>query len=297
MKRLIPFLIAFMAPLWAFAAPTDLTFCGGATGGAYAALASTIGNDITHKIGSKLELVETGGSLETAQLMKDGDCMMGVMQADAVSSLALPRDVDVTDAHVEAVFWIHGKVPGSVKTFSDMAAAENLTKGVAYVAGSGPEITLKNFGKTNDKYGAVKLVPFKSWYDAAKAAKQGFAMKSGVRVEIGGLLYVGRPGFISDDITAEEWRDDLLIGEIGESSFTKLKDKNENQLYRECKVSSSGDTGIKTDNSVFDIKTLCMHAQVVLNNEWINGMEPKDARNVGRTVAKAISTNVLSVRQ
>ena len=122
-------------------------------------------------------------------------------------------------------------------------------------------------------------------------------MKSGVRVEIGGLMYVGRPGFISDDVTAPEWRDELLIGEIGETSFTKLKDKNENVLYSECKVSSKGDTGIKTDNSVFDIKTLCMHAQVVVNNDWINGMEPKDARAAARTVAKVIQTSVLSVRQ
>lgn len=297
MKKLIPFLAAMLMTAFAHAAPADLTFCGGAPGGAYASLANTIGGDISRKINAKLDLVETGGSLETAQLMKDGDCVMGIMQADAVTSSAMPRDIDVSDAHVEAVFWIHGKVAGSVKTFAAMADAENLSKGVAYVAGSGPEITLKNFGKQSDKYAAVKLVPFNSWYDAAKAAKQGFAMKSGVRVEIGGLMYVGRPGFISDDVTAPEWRDDLLIGEIGETSFTKLKDKNENALYTECKVSSKGDTGIKTDNSVFDIKTLCMHAQVVVNNDWINGMEPKDARAAARTVAKVIQTSVLSVRQ
>lgn len=297
MKKVILGLAAMLLSAVAMAAPSDLTFCGGAPGGAYAALANSIGGDIARKTGGKMVAVDTGGSLETAQLLKDGDCVMGIMQADAVTSTPLPRDIDVTDAHVEAVFWIHGTGPGSVLTFAEMAEEKNLVKGVAYVGGSGPEITLKNFGKTNEKYAAVKLVPFTNWYDAAKAAKQGFAMKSGVRVEIGGMLYVGRPGFINDDITAEEHRDQLLIGEIGESSFTKLKDKNENTLYAECKVSSKGDSGLKTDNSVFDIKTLCMHAQVVVNNEWINAMEPKDARAVGRTVAKVISTSVLAVRQ
>lgn len=296
MKRILLAAVMMLGSLSAYAG-SDLSFCGGAVGGAYSALASSIGNDIIKKTGGQLEVVETGGSLETAQLLRDGDCVMGIMQADAVTSTALPRDIDVTDAHVEAVFWIHGKQKGAVLNYANMADAENLSKGVAYVAGSGPEITLKNFAKQSDKYAAVKMVPFNTWYDAAKAAKQGFTMKSGVRVEIGGLMYVGRPGFINDDIASDEYRDELLIGEIGESGFTKLKDKNENQLYTECKVSSKGDTGIKTDNSVFDIKTLCMHAQVVVNNDWVNQMPPKDARGVGRAIGKSISTNVMSVRQ
>ena len=296
MKRILLAVAMMLGSLSAYAA-TDLSFCGGSAGGAYYGLANGIGKDIVAKTGGKLEIIETSGSVETAQMLKDGDCAIGSMQADAVTSTSLPRDVDVSDAHVESVFWIHGKTASAVKNYADMAEPENLAKGVAYVAGSGPEITLKNFGKQSEKYGAVKLVPFASWYDAAKAAKQGFAMKSGVRVEIGGLLYVGRSGFISDDIAADEWRDDLLIGSIGESGFTKLKDKNENQLYSECEVSNKGDTGIKTDNGWTNIKTLCMHAQIVVNNDWTNNMEGKDARNVRRAIGKSISTNVLSVRQ
>lgn len=296
MKRILLTAVMLLAAVSAHAAQ-DLAFCGGAQGGAYYALANSIGKDIVKVSGGQLEVIETGGSLETAEMLRGGDCSMGIMQADAVTSAALPRDIDVTDAHTEAVFWIHGKQKGAVLNYANMADAENLSKGVAYVAGSGPEITLKNFAKQSDKYAAVKMVPFNTWYDAAKAAKQGFTMKAGVRVEIGGLLYVGRPGFINDDIASDEWRDELLIGEIGESAFTKLKDKNENQLYAKCKVSSKGDTGIKTDNSVFDIETLCMHAQVVVNNDWVGQMPAKDARGISRAIGRSISTNVLSVRQ
>lgn len=295
MKQIYLALIVMFSALGAHAA--DLAFCGGAPGGAYTALATAIGNDIVRKTGGNLEVLETSGSMETAEMLRSDDCVMGIMQADAVTSAALPRDIDVSDAHIETVFWIYGKTAGAVKTFAGMAEESNLAKGVAYVAGSGPEITLKNFAKQSEEYGKVKLVPFSNWFDAAKAAKQGFVMKSGVRVEIGGLLYVGRSGLINDDIASPEFRDELYIGSIGEDAFTKLKDKNGNQLYTECKVDSDGDTGIKTQNKMWSIAALCMHAQVVVNNEWINGLPAKEARTVGRTVSKAIQTNVLSVRQ
>lgn len=295
MKKVYLALVVMLSAFGAHAG--ELLFCGGAPGGAYTSLATGIGNDIVRKSGDTLNVVETSGSLETAEYLREGECTIGIMQADAVTSTALPRDIDVTDAHIETVFWIYGKTANGVKTFAEMAEEENLTKGVAYVAGSGPEITLKNFAKQSETYGKVKLVPFSNWFDAAKAAKQGFVMKSGVRVEIGGLLYVGRSGLINDDIASPEYRDELYIGSIGDPAFTKLKDKNGNQLYTECKVPADGDSGIKTENKMWSIKALCMHAQVVVNNEWISALPAKEARTMGRTVGKAIQTNVLSVRQ
>lgn len=294
MKQLFVGLALALASVVAHAAPADLTFCTGGQGGAYESLGQGIGKDIAKKIGAKLEVLNTGGSVENASMMKDGDCVMAIMQADAVTSLGLPRDITVTNAHTEVVFWIHGKT--GVKTFSDMAKEANLSRAVAYVSGSGAEVTLKNFGQVNAKYQAVKTVEFSDWLSAAEAVSQGFTMKSGVRIEVGGMIYVGRPGLITNDIT-DDYKDSLWIGEIGESSFSNAKDRNENQLYTAFKIPSKGDTGIPSDNSVFSIDTYSMSAQIVYNNTYTDGMTDKEAREVKRAVTKAVTANVKAVRQ
>lgn len=83
-KSILFAMVAALASVSAQAAQ-DLSFCGGAPGGAYYALANSIGKDIVKVSGGQLEVVETGGSMETAQLMRDGDCAMGIMQAGAAS--------------------------------------------------------------------------------------------------------------------------------------------------------------------------------------------------------------------
>jgi hypothetical protein len=294
MKQLFVGLALALASVVAVAAPADLTFCTGGATGAYESLGKGIGGDIAKKTGAKLDVINTGGSVENAKMMKDGDCVMAVMQADAVTSLGLPRDITVTNAHTEVVFWIHGKT--GVKTFSKMTAKENLTRAVAYVSGSGAEVTLKNFGQVDSDYADIKTVEFTDWLAAAEAVAQGFTMKSGVRIEIGGMIYVGRSGLISSDIT-DDYKDQLWIGEIGESSFAGAKDRNENPLYTAFKISKSGDTGIPSDNSVFSIDTYSMQAQIVYNNSYTDGLPEKEAREVKRAVTKAITANVKAVRQ
>ena len=294
MKQLFVGLALTLASMVAHAAPADLTFCTGGQGGAYESLGQGIGKDIAKKIGAKLEVLNTGGSVENASMMKDGDCVMAIMQADAVTGLGLPRDITVTNAHTEVVFWIHGAK--GVKTFSDMSKPENSTRAVGYVSGSGAEVTVKNFGQVDSDYATLKTVEFDDWLEAAEAASQGFTMKSGVRVEVAGIVYVGRPGFITTDIT-DEYKDSLWIGAIGEDSFGKAKDRNENSLYIPYELSSKGDSGIPSDNKVFDISTYAMSAQIVYNNAYHAQLDTKEARAIKRAVSKAISANVKAVRQ
>lgn len=294
MKKLIVGLALALASTVALAVPADLTFCTGGQGGAYEGLGQTIGGEIARKTGAKLDVLNTGGSVENAQLMKEGDCVMAIMQADAVTSLGLPRDISVTNAHTEAVFWIHGKK--GVKDFDDMIDKENLTRAVAYVSGSGAEVTVKNLGMVDEDYAKIKTVEFDDWYTAAEAVNQGFTMKGGVRIEVGGMIYVGRPGLISNEIT-DDFKETLSIGSINESSFGKVKDRNENALYFSCKIDNKGDSGIPSDNSFKNISTYCMSAQVVYNNAWHTNLDKKESRDVKRAVAKAINGNLKAVRQ
>lgn len=54
-------------------------------------------------------MLNTGGSVENAYLLKDRDCRIAIMQADVVTSAAMPADIKVSDAHTEVVYWLHGK--------------------------------------------------------------------------------------------------------------------------------------------------------------------------------------------
>jgi len=293
MKRKFLVLLALLFPVMAFATPKPLTICTGGEGGAYEALGNQIGGDIAKKTGAQLDVINTGGSIENAELMSSGDCYMAIMQGDAVVSRSMPRDVSVTNAHTEAVYWIHGK--DGLKDLADITDKNNANRAVAIVGGSGAEVTLDNFAKVDEDYKNVRSVEFDDWYAVAEAASQGYTMKAGVRVNIAGLLYVGRPGFIPKDIT-EDFGKQLTIGEIDESSFGNTKDLNGNPLYYKCAIAKNQTNGLEVD-TWGKPDTYCMNAAVVYNNAYTDGLEPKEARDVKRAVSKGINGVLKAVRQ
>lgn len=293
MKRIIAGSVFMLFSAIALAEAKPLTVCTGGEGGAYEALGAQIGGDVARKIGTEVEVLNTGGSIENAELMSGGDCYLAIMQGDAVVSKSLPRNISVTSAHTEAVFWLFGK--GGVEDFADITSKDNNSRAVAIVSGSGAEVTLDNFAKVDKDYKDVRTVEFDDWYLAAEAAAQGYTMKAGVRVDIAGLLYVGRPGFITKDIT-EDFGPKLTIGEIDESSFGKAKDMNGNPLYFTCEITSNQTNGMKT-STFGKPDTYCMYAAVVYNEDYTNGMDNKQAREVKRAMARGINGVLKAVRQ
>lgn len=270
-----------------------LVFCTGGEGGFYEGLGNTVGKEITRKIGNQLEVLNTGGSLENATLMKDEECQIAIMQADAVTSLPLPSDIKVTDAHVEAVYWLHGK--SGVSDFGELEESKHVKRyAVAIVSGSGADVTMSSFAKTDEDFKAVRRIEFEDWYSAAEAAAQGYTMKAGVRIEIAGLLYVGRPGFITSDIT-EDFGNALQIGEINDSSFDGARDVNGNPLYFKCAIDSKHTSGLKT-STFTSPDTYCMRAQIVYNNDYHKNLQPKEGRLVRRAVDKGINSVIKAVR-
>ena len=277
----------------ASAAPSKLTFCTGGEGGFYESLGQAIGKAITKPTGAELEVLNTGGSVENAQLLKDGDCNIAIIQADAVISQPLPSDIKVSDAHTEVVYWLHGK--SGVEDFGKMESSSNAERyAVASVAGSGGLVTLKNFAKTDKDYEDVRIVEFDDWYSAAEAVAQGYVTKAGVRIEIAGMIYVGRLGFITSDIT-EDFGNQILIGEINDDSFADSKDANDNPLYTACSVDSSHTSGLKSSTTLAP-DTYCLRAQVVYNNDYHKDLSAKEIRVVRRAVDKGINSVVKAVR-
>lgn len=295
MKKMFAILaMMFTFPVMALAEPNVLDFCGGGEGGFYERLAKTIGGEVANKTGSKLNVHTTGGSVENSEKMSDGDCDIAVIQADAVASLPLPTDIKVTDAHTEAVYWIFGKT--GVSDFGDMESGDKAKRyALATVSGSGGEVTLKNFIKTDSDYEDVRTVEFEDWYGAAEAVAQGYTMKAGVRIEIAGMIYVSRPGAISTDIT-EDFGDQLTIGEISDDSFASAKDVNDNALYVHCPIQSKDTSGVRT-STLLSPDTYCLKAQIVYNNEYHKGLSQKEARVVRRSVDKSINSVLKALRQ
>lgn len=271
-----------------------LSVCTGGEGGFYESLGTGIGNSISKKAGVGVEIINTGGSVENAELMKDGDCAMAIMQADAVTSLPLPTDIKVTDAHTEQVLWLFPK-GGEVEDFG-MMEKDAISKkyAVAVVAGSGSQVTVRNWEQTDKDYAGIRYVEFEDLYSAAEAVAQGFVQKAGVRIEIAGMIYVSRPGIIPADIT-EDFGKYIIVGEVNDGSFLSSKDVNGNPLYFQCSVDSRKTSGL--DTSTFgDPDTYCMKAQVVYNNEFHADMERKQGRAFRRAVDKSINGIVKVIR-
>lgn len=293
MKR---YAIAMMAVLFSMAAVAaePLKICTGGEGGAYEGLGQGIGADFAQKTKLEYEVLNTGGSIENADKLSDGECQMAIMQADAVVSRGLPRDIVVTNAHVEAIYWIHGA--DGLSDFADITDDENKAKAVAIVDGSGAEVTLQNFGEVDKDYKNVKTVSFADWYDAAEAAFNGYTMKAGVRTQIAGLVYVGRPGFVLNKEVMSTFGKGLTVGEIDESNFKNAKDANGNQLYTSCEIKNEDITPLKAD-TILKPDTFCIRAQVVYNNEYHNKMDKAEARTVKRAVSRAVNGVLMAVRQ
>lgn len=272
-----------------------LTFCTGSEVGYYNELGATIGKKIVDKTKGELKLINTGGSVENAELMKDGECVLAVMQGDAVINLPLPAGIKVTDSHEEVIFWIHG--PQGLKDFGQIETETNLARyAVAMVSGSGGEVTLTNFGKIDEDYKSVRTVSFDGWDEAAEAAAQGYTMVAGVRVEIAGLLYVGRAGFVNKDIV-EDYGDLLTVGDLKDRDFANVQDFNGNKLYSECEVNEDMTSGLKTDNTVSDQETYCVRAQIVYNTDYHKAVGGDEGKALKRTINKAIASTVKAVRQ
>lgn len=274
-----------------FAAPLKtLHFCGGLDGGFYDGFSKTIGSDIVSKSAglATVDFINTKGSVDSAAKMKSGVCDIAILQADAVTSRPMPNDITTTDAHSEAIFWIH-PVDGPVKDFNDLSKDEFKNYGVAIVDGSGAEVTLRNFGNVDKDFKDLNIVGFKNWRWAAKAVSEGKVRKSGNDLRIAGMIYVGLQGRLSSEITGE-FRDQLRVGQVKVSALKAVKDFNGNPLYPACPISNTN--GISTSNTWGDPDTYCVRAQVVYNNDVFKDMEDADAEELQTAVDKAIVQGV-----
>lgn len=286
--------LAALTSTAAFAeAPTELNFCTGGEGGAYESLGIEIGKAIVKGTEIKLNVVNTGGSIENAELMKDGDCDIAIIQADAAKTLSLPSDLKVVDAHQEVVYWLFGK--NGVSDFGKMEDDSIAKKyGFATVSGSGSMVTASNWVTTDKDYNGARPIEFDDWYQAAEAVAQGYVKRAGVTIEIAGMLYIGRAGKITTDIL-EDFGTQIKIGEVNDSSFANYKDLNDNAMYVACEVGTKETSGLKTD-TIGNPDTYCLRAQVVYNNDWHKAAGAKEGKKLARNVTKGINSVVKAVR-
>lgn len=277
------------------AAPAELKFCTGGEGGFYQDIGTSIGAKITNEVGNTLKVLTTGGSVDNAKKLKAGDCDIAIIQADAVTTQPMPTSFKAVNAHEEVVFWLYPK-GGAVDDFGDMEDDKVMKKyAFATVKGSGAAVTLNNWIKTDKDYAGAVPVEFKDWYSAAEAVAQGFTMDSGVRVEIAGMLYIGRLNKIPADITSD-FGNQILVGGVNDSSFENSKDANGNPLYTHCGIPKGKTSGLEGPGTFSDIDTYCLRAQVVFNNAYLNGLDEAETTAVRRAVDKGINSTVKVVR-
>lgn len=293
MKKVLIAGLAALALASPLAMAKNLTMCTGLEGGFYDSFGKQIGTDVRAQSNGDIDVAfqPTKGSVDSANKLKKGDCEIAILQADAVTSRPMPADLAVTDAHEETIYWIHGA--NGVSDFDDMSSEKNKNLGIAIVGGSGAEVTLRNFGLVDKKFKDMNIVPFTSWFRAAKATSEGRIRKGGNDILIAGMIYVGRQGNLSTEITGE-FKDSLSVGEIDVSSFKNVKDANGQPLYFTCPVGKTN--GLATSTKWGKPDTYCVKAQVVYNNEVFRDMDEDEASEIQTLLDKTIIQNVRQQR-
>jgi hypothetical protein len=287
---------ALSQALIATAAEPELRICTGAEGGFYEKLGNAFSSKYSKATGYPSEVINTTGSVDSAQKLKDGDCDVAILQADAVVSQAMPADIKVTDAHTEAVYWLYG--PSGIEKFDAMSDKGTAKKfAFAAVKGSGAEVTVRNWIRSDKDYEGARVVLFDDWYTAAEAVAQGFVQgteSAGQRIEIAGMLYIGRPGTLPSDIV-ETFGKRLKIGQVKDGSFESALDANKNPLYVTCSIADTQRSGL--DKSGWgEPTTYCMRAQVVYNLAFIKSLDAAAAKKVNRELSRAVNDTVKVVQ-
>ena len=284
MKKMFAALAMMAISSIALAAP-PLTFCTGGPNGGYESMGKSVGKAIVDRLRNtsptELKVLNTGGSIDNGEKIQNGSCVMAIMQADAIAARGL-RGVKVTNVYQEAIYWMHNK--NGIQDFADMSKEENKNLGIAYVKGSGVAATLDNFGAVDEDYKDLNLIEFDDWEYAADAAAEGFTEVGGKNIKIAGMLYISRPGMLPASITGD-YSNALQIGDVDEESFTKAKDYNGNQLYTVCEI-KRGDTGPMKTSGWGNPDTLCMNAQIVFNNEYLDSVPEAERQVVKKAVLK-----------
>lgn len=288
--------MALSQAMLAVAAEPELRICTGAEGGFYEKLGTAFSSKYSKATGYPSEVVNTTGSVDSAQKLKDGDCDVAILQADAVVSQPMPADIKVTDAHTEAVYWLYG--PSGVKKFDEMSSKSTATKfAFAAVKGSGAEVTVRNWIRSDKDYEGARVVLFDDWYTAAEAVAQGFVQgteSAGQRIEIAGMLYIGRPGSLPSDIV-ETFGKRLTIGQVKDSAFESALDANKNPLYVSCEIADDKRSGLASSGWGAPA-TYCVRAQVVYNLGFIKGLDAAAAKKVNRELTRAVNDTVKVVQ-
>lgn len=273
-----------------------LTACSGGEGGQYErtmkSVMSEIGPRAKKVLGHNVDVkvINTGGSLENVELLNDGTCQIAIMQADVANIANLPPKVSIVDAHEEVVYWLYS-LQNDVSDFGTMENSVNYEKfAIATVEGAGVNSTLANFVREDEDYKNIQVVEFSDWYDAAEAVANGYTLRNGKKVQIAGMLYTGMRGVISSDIT-EQFAKKIGVGELDDSDFHAAKDRNGSPLYKQCQLTGEDMAGL-TDKFLSDQDTVCMRAQVVVNEAVYDDLPKPDAKKLRKEVKKSINKMV-----
>ncbi|MCP3869659.1 MAG: hypothetical protein GY703_16520 [Gammaproteobacteria bacterium] len=289
-----------------FAAETAKIEVGsGSDGGFYYTLMTQIGSEFdkrykNDKTPVEMAINESPGTLHNIEQLTDGEWPLVIVQADGLAQAkGLPGGLQVYNAHQEAVYFLINKKAHEELDIDDLEDIEGKKDlHLAIVDGSGAYVTLTSFVKEDSGYkpNLENAISFETMYDAAEAVAAGTHRIAGSSKKVIGMLYVSRPGAISNDIL-EDFRESLIVGEATDKDFNDALDFNKEPLYQTCDITSKQLQGMK-GATYGDQKTVCVRAQVAYDPERIKRLVPekKDQKKVIKAVKKALNGTLKHVR-
>jgi len=235
---------------------------------------------VYHKIGSfflpkqldgkmTIQCVNTQGSAENVQLLKDGRVQAAMLQMDA---LILNPDLEVEIVgltHKEYVHLITRKDgPSSI---SDFGKNNKIAVGRA---DSGTQITWNSFCKEDDSYKAVPTVPLAGTIALSK-------LSAG---EIDGIIMVS--GLRGGDVMRANENKDFKLSKVDDWDFNDTEYRGK-KVYEFSEISPSVYPGLTPGMFAGSVKTITIPAVLVVSSAW--AMEhPEDFDRLYDATTRAI---------
>lgn len=247
-----------------------LKFCTGSATGNYEYTGQTLAAQLRGDV--KVETVQTAGSWENLDKIKNGDCDGAVVQSDALYLYTQENvnaiNVFTMDTLYTEYFHLLCNRSSGVEEFGDLNSKTLVFSGGR---GSGADVTLRGLIRADKENGSDD-------YKDVPISNEG---GTGALVKLSGgaaacLAYTGTPGakFLSSD--AEKFGENLVLVPVVDRHFDdvvytdkngkKISVWNKGELTYDSynKIMPSGFTGRK------NVSTMTVTAVVVVSDKWVN---------------------------
>lgn len=266
MKNIIIASAIILMSATAFAqTPQNIRFCSGPSGGNYEFSALEIAKNYNSSGKGKIDVINTRGSIENLDKLRDNQCDIAIVQNDALrvynkSSRNAQKVERLGKLYNEYVHFICNR-KSNITRITQLSPAITVAIGPQ---GSGSSVTWESFKQSDEKlYGPIPTVPFGGLKAVEKTAE-------GTEAQCMIFTSALRSSYVVNDIDAIHGKN-LVLADADDSDFDNAKDANQS-IYSREEIPSDTYKGLQKGRGTFgglgSVSTVAVSAIIVTSADF-----------------------------